>query len=93
MRDPYANTPRVCHQNLRAVLCDHRLRIAAEPWRAEEIAAALDAKVRKLADPRMADLPPDLWRGDDEDAESYLERCYEYALFKSTKPKTKPKEN
>lgn len=92
MRDPYANTPRACHQHLRAVLCDHRLRIAAEPARADEIAAALDAKVRRLSDPRMASLPPDLWRGDGEDAEAYLARCYDSALIRSIPPEPKETE-
>lgn len=72
--------PTACHRHLRALFCDHRLAMYGEPERADEIVAALVTKVARLADPRAASLPVDLWRGN-ETTDAWLSRCYAASGF------------
>ena len=80
--------PQSKRYNFRAIWCDYRLRMYAEPDRAAFRLARLDVEVeRLLAGSYTATLPPALYRRIDEDGRyeatsSYLNRCYQSAESK-----------
>lgn len=77
--------PASCRYNFRAIWCDYRLRMYAQPARAAWLLARVRAEVDALLSSRTAaSLPPALWRRPDEDAEAHLDRCYQSAAGKWT---------